>query len=285
MFCPYCGTPCADTHKFCFRCGKPLPDPAVPETAEEVPVLSDPIAEGPAAVAAVPEEATEIPEETAETASPVTEETVSEAPDCIPEEAEQPVQTPPQPKKGRLWPPILALCLMICIGLSAFFLSGGGAAAEKSCFTVDNGVLYFDYSLYTGPDELTVPESVDGVMVTAVSDGCFRDCDRITTVILPETVTVIGNNAFTGCDALRGIYLPEGILSVGAEAFTECPELEAICFPASVMEIGERCLDNCGSLQYIFYDGTYAQWRELYDGTYRTGVELHTNDGVYYAQP
>lgn len=284
MYCPYCGTPCADTHKFCFRCGKPLPELTAQEPVPEENLPQQTVVEETVPAAAAPEEtAAELPEVEEAVSEPAAEAPAEAAVPYL--ESEAPGEPTPHPKKGRLWPPVLALCLMICAGLAAFFLSGGSAAGERSCFTIESGVLYFDYSLYTGPDELTVPDTVDGMVVTAISDGCFENCDRLTTIILPETVAIIGDNAFAGCDALRGIYIPNGVLSIGAGALSHCPALEAIVFPASIAEIGEGCLDDCGSLQYILYDGTYAQWRELYDGSYRTGVELHTNDGVYYAQP
>lgn len=285
MFCPYCGTACADTHKFCFRCGKPLPEVAPEEAIPEEPIPAEP--EAVEVVETIPAEteasADILPETEAAIAEELPEEESVETAPYI--EPAQPVAPAPQPKKGRLWPAVLALGLMICAGLAVFFLAPRAPEPAKSCFTVEGGVLYFDYNLYTGSDELTVPDTVDGMVVTAISDGCFRDCDRLTTVILPETVTIIGDNAFTGCDALRGVYIPNGVLSIGEDALAECPKLEAVCFPASVMEIGEGCLDDCASLHYIFYDGTYAQWRELYDGTFKTGVQLHTNDGTYYAQP
>lgn len=282
MFCPYCGNPCADTHKFCFRCGKPLPEPVSEDTV--LPVIPD---EEPKAAFAATEDYTELPIETAAAASELAVDPVPddrENPPYLPE-PEQPADIPPQPKKGRLWPPLLALCLMICVGLSAYFLSPREPEPPKTCFSVESGVLYFDYSLYTGSDELTVPETVDGMAVTAISDSCFADCDRLTTIILPDTVTVIGEKAFSGCDNLRGIYIPEGVLSIGAGALAQCPALEAVAFPQSIAEIGDGCLDDCSSLQHIFYDGTYTQWRELYKGTFRTGVKLYTNDGTYAAQP
>ena len=201
------------------------------------------------------------------------------------EEPEPPTITPPQAPKGRLWPPILALCIMICVGLAAFFLTPKAPEPSRSCFTAENGVLYFDAGLYTGGEELTIPATVNGMTVTAISDSCFADCDGLTTIILPETVTVIGDKAFSGCDSLRGIYFPDGVLSVGAGALAQCPALEAVYFPESLTEIGEGCLDDCSGLQYILYDGTYAQWRELYDGIFQNQVELHTSDGVYRAQP
>ena len=285
MFCPYCGNPCAENHKFCFRCGKPLPEPTVDESIPESPESAEPVSEAVNTEPLLPEtEAalSELPEPEQEILP--TEEPTSAAPMPFQEPA-APTEPAPQPKKGRLWPPILALCIMMCVGLAAFFLAPRAPEPARSCFTVESGVLYFDYSLYTGSDELTVPDSVDGMAVTGISQGCFADCDRLTTIILPETVTIIGDKAFSGCDNLRGIYIPEGVLSIGADALAGCPSLEAVSFPASTAEIGDGCLDQCDSLKFIFYDGTYAQWRELYDGTFQTGVKLYTKDGTYTAQP
>lgn len=271
MFCPHCGTPCEDTHKFCYSCGKPLPEIAVPAIEEHTQEVEAVIAEMDGNV-----QPADVTEETQETAFVSDEQPSADASQISP--------VIPVSKKGRLWPPIVAMCVMVCLGLTAFFLSGK-APVPGPCFNAENGVLRFDYANYTGSEELTVPGSVDGMVISAIADGCFRDCDRLTTVILPETVTIIGDNAFAGCDSLRGIYFPEGVLSVGANALAECPDLEAVSFPSSIAEIGEGCLNQCESLKYIFYDGTYRQWCELYHGQFRNGVELHTIDGVYYAQP
>lgn len=284
MFCPYCGTPCAENHKFCFRCGKPLPEltaethipaaPPIPAAVPEVAPVQTTLPETEAVLTELPEQ--ELPAPVAD--EPVVENTASDA-------VTAPSEPVPQPKKGRLWPPLLVLCAMICIGLAAFFLTPKAPEPVKSCFTVESGVLYFDASLYTGGEELTVPATIDGMTVTIISENCFADCDQLTTIILPESVTVIGDKAFAGCDSLRGIYFPEGVLSIGANALAQCPVLEAVYFPGTIVEIGEGCLDDCTSLQFIIYSGTYTQWRELYDGTFQNQVELHTNDGVYRAQP
>lgn len=282
MFCPYCGNPCAETHKYCFRCGKPLPEPIEPEPAASTVIPEESITEQAAPAVETSEAAPELLTETSADNSPLAVYATTEP---SAEERDPAEAIPPQTPKGRLWPPILALGLMVFIGLVAYFVFPRQSTQATSCFYVDNGVLYFDDSLYTGSDELTVPAAVDGMTVTAISENCFADCDRLTTIILPETVTVIGDKAFAGCDALRGIYFPEGVLSVGNGALAQCPALEAVYFPETLTEIGDGCLDDCGALQYILFDGTYAQWRELYDGTFRSGVELHTSDGTYYAQP
>ena len=284
MFCPYCGTLCAEYHKYCYRCGKELPEPdadeVIPETAVSDDILSDlePISPEPISPEPIPPEPEEVP-----SVLPEIEAAAAEPLPAPP--ATEPAEPVPQPKKGRLWPPILALCLMMCAGLAAFFLMPGASNAARSCFTIEGGVLYFDYSLYTGPETLTVPETVDGVAVTGISQGCFADCDGLTTIILPQTVTTIGDNAFAGCDSLRGIFIPQGVLSIGSGALAQCPVLEAVYFPDSLMEIGDGCLDGCDSLRYILFDGTYAQWRDLYQGIFKSRVELHTDDGVYRAMP
>ena len=288
MFCPYCGNPCADTHKYCFRCGKPLPEILSPESVcEEATVPCAPVEELPVTIAE--EEITQPPcEPTPEEAISETE--VSPAPENDPAVQETPSEelneSPiTQPKKGRLWPPLVALVIMACIGLAVFFSSGSLAPDENACFTVEEGVLYFDYNLYKGPKELTIPAVIDGKAVNSISDGCFADCDGLTTVILPDSITKIGANAFSGCKSLRGIFIPEGVTSIGAGAFYDCGALEAIFFPSTTLAVGSGCLDQCNSLHFVFYAGTYNRWLELYDGSYPSGMELHTSDGVFYAKP
>lgn len=288
MYCPYCGTACADTHNFCYHCGNALPDIPKEDTAAEcAPVEA---VEAPAVPEAMPISAlsavpTEDPIEETPMEPESEEESTAEEP-----AAEQPTTEgsgaepmPATPKKGRIWPPVLFLLIMFSVGLAAFL--GSNAGATDACFTVENGTLYFDYTRYTGPDELTVPAEVNGMTVTAISEGCFRECDRLTTVILPDSVTVIGDDAFSGCDNLRGIYIPESVMSIGASALAGCSSLEAVYFPESIQEVGEGCLDRCDSLRYIFYGGTYRNWMRLYQGTYPPNMELHTSDGTYYAEP
>lgn len=277
MFCPYCGNACNDTHTFCFRCGKQLPDlselnPPAEEIAKEAPAAETPVET---------EETVPVPQEIDEPVPPESEALEKK----VEPAAESPVPVPPPAKEGRLWPPLVLLIIMACIGLGAFLGKGTPAPDPNACFSIENGTLFFDYSLYTGPSELTIPATVDGVTVTAISNGCFADCDGLTTVILPETVTKIGNNAFSNCDDLRGIYIPEGVTTVGAGAFAGCTALEAVYFPYSTVVVGNGCLDRCENLRFLFYDGSYERWLTLYNGTYPSGMELHTADGVFYAQP
>lgn len=252
MICPNCAALCDDDLRYCDHCGADLT--ASEDLIPEVLVIETPQQSKPAPVPSAP---------------------VISA-----------------PKKGRLWPPILILALMIVAGTALFFLLPGTAPGpvepvtqDAPWFTVENGVLSFHEEYYYGPSELTIPETVHGQVIIGISDYAFSGADFITTVVLPDSVTIIGDYAFSSCKNLRGIYIPDSVLSIGVYAFADCDDLEAIYIPGSIMELGHGSLDSCDSLKYILFDGSYSQWLDLYNGYFVSTVELHTIDGIYYTRP
>ena len=264
MLCTNCGTSLPEGANFCFNCG--------------MTVTPSPEAESPVAEPVV------IPEEI-----PVAE------PAVIPEEIpipEQPLSPPAPAKKGTHWIPVLIMGLCTVLGLSLFFLLPnstpsaepqlqGESNADSPWFTLIEGELHFQEALYSGPSELTVPDTIGGSPVTALADACFAYCETITTVILPDSLESIGSNAFAGCTALRGIFIPEGVTYIGTDAFAGCTALEAICIPASMACIEPGAFDNCQNLRYILYTGIYAHWKDLYSGYISYKTQVHCTDGTF----
>lgn len=156
------------------------------------------------------------------------------------------------------------------------------AEADEGAFAIDRGVLYFLPDRWDGSPILTIPETVDGQTVTAIGPGCFRDCENLTTIILPDTVTQIRAEAFSGCRKLRGLYLPDGMKAIGKNAFAGCEDLEAICVPTSVTSIASGCFDDCINLIYILYEGSFEQWDALYGDFINPFTSAICTDGVYY---
>ncbi len=192
---------------------------------------------------------------------------------------------PNPPKKGRWWPPVLVLFLMFSLGLSIFFLfrpeSKIVTDPAAPWFSLLDGTLYFNESVYTGNGTLTVPAAIGGQTVTAVSDSCFFDCDTLVAIHLPATLTHIGPDAFYSCNNLRAVQLPESLKVLGSAAFHDCVNLEAVCIPGSLTAPEEDIFIGCSSLSYIFYSGTLADWQAL--GLYGipTGTVLSCSDGLY----
>lgn len=186
------------------------------------------------------------------------------------------------PRKGSHLAPMLILAALSLLGIVLFFLIPMDAAVSaEPWFTVEDGTLYFDESLYTGPGELTVPDTVGGETVRSIGAHCFEDCAGLTTVILPDTVTAIGDAAFAGCVSLRDIHIPEGVTTIGAEAFLSCTALEAVTVPSTVESIGKDAFDGCGKLDFIFYNGIHSHWKKLYSTYIGPNTQVFCTDGSF----
>ncbi len=71
----------------------------------------------------------------------------------------------------------------------------------------------------TASGDLVIPETLDGLPVSAIADGAFRGCDKLTSVKVPEGVTTIGFNAFYDCLGLKSVTLPKSLVKVENNAF------------------------------------------------------------------
>lgn len=293
MFCHNCGIPRLPGAKFCPECGCKLPDPSeilsmnARESAASANVLP---AADPTPVPAPQLYVTELPPTLptrARAAQPPLPPSPSEPYPGIPTGCD----AAPIPRKGRHRVPLLIMAAMVLIGLILFIATSGKTAgsapaaaqtgSETPWFRNEEGTLYFDASLYTGPSELTIPDTVGGAAVTCIAEDCFAGNTTLTSVILPDTLREIGSGAFSGCSALRGIFIPDGVKLIGSGAFRDCTALEAVCVPASVEAIGYNAFRGCTRLVYILYDGKFAQWAELYSGTITSGTKVYCTDGTY----
>ena len=110
-------------------------------------------------------------------------------------------------------------------------------------FVIENGVL----KKYVGPGgDVVVPEGVTEIQDGSYwSGGVFRECSRLTSITLPESITRIGDAAFFGCRRLNRINLPMGVMSIGSWAFYYCDSLKNIKLPESVTIIGTGAFSGC----------------------------------------
>ena len=110
--------------------------------------------------------------------------------------------------------------------------------------------------------------------VTKIGQDAFFECDKLTSVAIPDSVTEIGDRAFNKCYtllnfrnsanlksigllafgvcfSLKDITIPEGVVSIGERAFISCRSLISITIPSSVTEIGTMVVRYCDSLATI----------------------------------
>ena len=86
------------------------------------------------------------------------------------------------------------------------------------------------------------------IPVTEIGNSALAKLDKITEVVIPNTVTRIGNNAFVQCTALERVNFPDGLTSIDYNAFDRCASLKEAHLPDSVTELGGNVFTNCTAL-------------------------------------
>lgn len=89
--------------------------------------------------------------------------------------------------------------------------------------------------------------------VIAIGNDAFYDCEKITSVKIPNSVIAIGNYAFYGCKKATSIEIPKSITNIGRSAFM-FTNLYSIKIPKSVINIGVGAFNSCDKLTTIIVE-------------------------------
>ncbi|MHC1728269.1 MAG: leucine-rich repeat protein [Syntrophobacteraceae bacterium] len=132
--------------------------------------------------------------------------------------------------------------------------------------TTPNGLVYTEYELYIsiigytgGGGEVVIPAQIIDKPVVEIADFAFQNseyhpsinCDKITSVSIPDTVNRIGIYAFSECYNIASINIPDSIVTIGARAFQHCKALTDIVFGKGVAYIGDNAFHNCTGLTSV----------------------------------
>lgn len=119
---------------------------------------------------------------------------------------------------------------------------------QSKDFVIKDGILME----YRGSDEhIIIPENV-----TALGEGCFKNCRNVTSVVIPEGVTEIGKEAFKFCSNLEQIIIPESMTKIGEYAFAFCDKLKEASLPDHSMEIGGSAFSFTDLREFVWPSGT-----------------------------
>ena len=120
--------------------------------------------------------------------------------------------------------------------------------------------------------DLVIPNTVNGVKITAIADGAFSGggFDSITVpsgiefigvaafynstvkkVTIADSVRAINYNAFSGCSEMTEIKLSANLVSLAEGVFRGCSKITSIDLPKKLKSIGYSCFYLCEKLQSI----------------------------------
>ena len=98
---------------------------------------------------------------------------------------------------------------------------------------------------------MVIPSLICGRPVVEISETAFAKCEKITSVVLPDSVEFVGNRAFKDCSELEELHLRAGIKKIKKGAFDSCRSLKSVEIPGTVESVGEYAFDNCCSLRRV----------------------------------
>ena len=87
--------------------------------------------------------------------------------------------------------------------------------------------------------------------VTRISNHAFDRCSGITSLEIPNSVTSIGDHAFWWCSGLTTLKIPNSVTTIGESAFAECSGLISVEIPNSVTSIGDHAFWSCHNIQFF----------------------------------
>ena len=112
---------------------------------------------------------------------------------------------------------------------------------------------------YEEKDALSINWLIIDEGITSICGDAFynyydnnNNCtDKLSKVILPQTLESISSGAFYNCTSLKTIEIPSGVTKIDGYAFCDCTSLKTIEIPSGVTKIDERAFDSCTSLENI----------------------------------
>lgn len=118
-----------------------------------------------------------------------------------------------------------------------------------------DGALVIPEKVYDGDKEYTVTE---------VAARGFANCQKLTSVEMPNSVTVLNNDCFMTCTVLADVVLSNSLKTIGRFAFNGS-KIETITLPVTLESIGNQAFCNCSALREFVMDGT-GEYFSVEDG-------------------
>ena len=131
------------------------------------------------------------------------------------------------------------------------------SAAEPWYSIDETGMLSFNRDKYEKGkkswEHITVPDIVDGIMVTSLERNFFINCKEMLEVTISDCVEEIGEQTFLNCEMLEKVNFGKNIRVIGSRTFIDCHALREITIPDTVESIGARAFNNCINLKKVVF--------------------------------
>ena len=98
--------------------------------------------------------------------------------------------------------------------------------------------------------DIIIPQEIDGIPVVRITRQAFINCNKITSIVIPESVRQINTEAFKNCTALKRVNIPKNINIIESYIFSNCTSLTDVTLP-KLSYIPTGMFYDCTSLTEI----------------------------------
>jgi len=141
--------------------------------------------------------------------------------------------------------------------------SSGGKASPVSDFSYDltkdgTGIIITDYTGQGG--NVVIPSTIENYPVKRIGNYAFQgeedeyavnNCDKITSIVVPDSVEEIGFKAFAYINELTQVTLPNGLKIIQHTMFKDCKKLKKANLPSNLELINYKAFEYCGELSEL----------------------------------
>lgn len=128
---------------------------------------------------------------------------------------------------------VLLTTLFLCCAFTLGFALGGCSTAKfpnsKGLeYTLLNENTYEVVGIGDCMDtDIGIPSRYKGKVVTSIGENAFARNERLTSVVIPDSITSIGEYAFGKCYNIKSVTIGKGVTSIGNEAFKDCHSMQS----------------------------------------------------------
>lgn len=144
------------------------------------------------------------------------------------------------------------------LDLSEARILGGGAPYKFAYYTSNDiiGEYMFYNSDYYGEKPSVISKIILPKSTLRIDKGAFRECKKLESIDISNSVTSIGDLVFCGCTRLTNIDIPNSVTSIGENTFCLCTSLTNINIPNSVTSIEYQAFYGCDNLKSIYLNSS-----------------------------
>ena len=103
--------------------------------------------------------------------------------------------------------------------------------------------------LLKAPKDITHYSIIKGTEV--ICNNAFGECEKMTSIEVPNSVIAIGEYAFSGCNGLLSIEIPSSVSYIGEYAFYWCAKLQKVYIQSQLKSIEACVFKFCPNLSLI----------------------------------